>query len=148
MNVCSAFIVGAMMLLTVSDVIGRFIFDHPIIGTTEITEYMLLCIGFLGLAWGAVNQEHIKVDLIIAHLSTKARTIVTSITLILGIGIYSFIVWRSFIESIKVYKLGSNSSLLQIPDYPFYIILIIGCVVFCIAMITVLVQTVKAGVKR
>jgi TRAP-type C4-dicarboxylate transport system permease small subunit len=36
-----------MMLLTVSDVLLRFVFNRPILGTLELTEYMMVPVVYI-----------------------------------------------------------------------------------------------------
>jgi TRAP-type C4-dicarboxylate transport system permease small subunit len=148
MNFAAAGVLAAMMLLTVSDVFLRYSFSRPIIGTTELTEIMMICVAFLGLAWCAVKRGHLKVDLVMAHFSPRIQAIVDSITLLAVLGLCVFITWRSFLESITVMRLGSTSSLLEVPDYPFYFILTFGFAILCVVMVTNLIEVVAKAVKE
>ena len=39
-------ILGAMMLLTVIDVFGRYLLNRPLVGSTEVTEVMMVTLAF------------------------------------------------------------------------------------------------------
>ena len=54
----------ALMGMTVTDVIGRYIFNAPLRGATELTELLLAAVVFLGLPAVALADEHVTVDLV------------------------------------------------------------------------------------
>src|SRR4051794_36826911 len=58
----AAIILFVLMLLTCTDVIGRYFFNSPIHGAFEVTEIMLACLIFTGLPLVTLRQEHITVD--------------------------------------------------------------------------------------
>ena len=148
MNFAAAGVLAAMTLLTVSDVFLRYAFNRPIIGTTELTELMMVCVAFLGLAWCAIKQGHLKVDLVMSRFSPGSQAVVDSITLAAGLCVCAFITWRSFQESMTVLRIGSTSSLLDVPDFPFYLVLTLGFAVLCLVMAANLIQNIARGLKK
>ncbi|MCC5858845.1 MAG: TRAP transporter small permease [Ectothiorhodospiraceae bacterium] len=54
----------ALMLLTTGDVLGRFLFNMPIVGTVELTQLMLAALVFLALPVVSWREGHIAVDLV------------------------------------------------------------------------------------
>lgn len=54
----------ALMLLTTGDVLGRFLFNMPIVGTVELTQLMLAGLVFLALPVVSWREGHIAVDLV------------------------------------------------------------------------------------
>ena len=147
MNIAASTVLAAMMLLTVCDVFLRYAFDSPIIGTTELTELMMICVAFLGLGWCAVKRAHLQVDLIMARVSPRTQAIVDSITLFAGLCVSAFITWRCFVESVTSMQLGVTSSLIQVPDYPFYFILTLGFTALCVVMVTNMIENIAKAVK-
>lgn len=138
-------VLGLMMMLTVADVFLRYFFNAPISGTTEITEFMLVVVVFPALAWCAVTGKHVKVDLIMTHFPPQVQAIVDSITLFLGLGIFVIITWQSFLESKVV---DSTTSLLGLPSAPFYWVMTVGLVLFCLAIATLVIENIVKVVKR
>ena len=110
----------AMMLLTVSDVFLRYAFRRPIFGSTEITEIMIVMLGFLGLAWCAVKGGHLKVDLLMSRFSPRLQAIFDSFTYFAGLVICIIIAWRSLLESIAVKKLDIVSFTLKFQNSIFF----------------------------
>lgn len=137
-------ILGLLMLLTVADVIG-YLFKAPIRGTPELSEFMMVIVVFLALAWCAITRQHVKVDLIVSRLPPMAQVILDSITLLLTLGIFVVITWQSLLESMVVYD---TTSLLRIPHTPFYWIMTTGLAVFCLAILVVLIEHIAEARKR
>ena len=147
MLIISVVAVAAMMLLTVSDVFLRYLLKNPIPDSQQITEYMMVCAAFLGMAWVAVKNENITVDLIVPRFSQRVQAIFDSVTYLLGLGVVVLISWRSFLESMAVRQIGIDSLLLDIPQYPFFIVLGFGLAILCLVMLIQLVQHLYKAVK-
>lgn len=134
-GMAATFVLIAMMLMTVIDVLLRYFFGRPIIGGTEISSAMMVCVVFLGIAWCALKGEHITVDIIASRLSKRARVILDSIdhmvTLVLGL----LIATQSFSQAMFAREMELKSLMLGIPRYPFLIIAAFGFLLLSIATI-------------
>ena len=108
-----------MMLLTAVDVCLRYIFDSPITGSYELTEFMMAILVAFGLAYTAVHQGHINVDLLITNTSQRTQAVINSITALLSVGFFVLMTWRSFFYAEKLRIDGYTSQSLLIPTYPF-----------------------------
>ena len=137
----------AIMVLTVADVGLRYLLNLPILGSTEITEYMMVCL-VLGMAWCALRGRHIKVDLIIRRFPARIQAIVSSITLSVSLAVYIIITWRTLLEAISVQKTHLASSILKISTYPFYYVLAFGLFMLCVVMVTLIAENIAKAVKR
>jgi TRAP-type C4-dicarboxylate transport system permease small subunit len=137
---------GFMMLLTVADVSLRYLFNAPITGATELSEFMMVIVVFPAFAWVAVERSHIRVDLLISTWSRRVQLIVEIFVLLLSLGTYCIIAWRAFIESMNVV---TTSSLLSVPHSPFYWIMTVGFIMLCLAIISLVIEDVAfLGKKR
>ena len=141
-------IIAVMMLLTVADVSMRYVLSLPILGSTELTEYMIVCVVFLGLAWCAVKGRHIKVDLVVSRFSPRLQASFKSITLLLGLGICALTAWQSSVEAIYALHARRASPLLTVPAYPFYLVFSLGFAILCLVMITQLVENAAKVIKE
>jgi TRAP-type C4-dicarboxylate transport system permease small subunit len=147
MNIAASVVLAAMMLLTVSDVLLRYFLRKPILGTTEITENMMVCLAFLALAWCAVQQSHLKVDLVMSLFSPRVQALVDSMTSFAGLCMVALIAWRSFLEALAVQQLNIISSLLGIPTFPFYYVVSLGSLLLCLVMATQVIQNIGRAVR-
>jgi TRAP-type C4-dicarboxylate transport system permease small subunit len=133
------------MMITVIDVFLRFFFNSPITGTTEISQLMMIIIVFPALGWAAVDRTHIRVDLLIRLFPDKPKAVLNSITLLIALGVYSIIAWRSFLESAVVNR---QTSLINLPFAPFYWIMSVSLAIFCLAILALIIEEVGKAVKR
>jgi TRAP-type C4-dicarboxylate transport system permease small subunit len=63
----------AMMLITVVDVIARYVFSRPLRGAFEVTELMLLVLIFAGLPLVSFAEEHAVMDFIDRLLGRRGQ---------------------------------------------------------------------------
>jgi tripartite ATP-independent transporter DctM subunit len=127
-------VLAAMMLLTALDVIGRFAFNTPIKGSQELAEVMLVLTVFFGVAYTALQKEHVRVELLLMFLNRKTQLLLNlfaslvSFVLVLGIavqGIEQMIIQRQrFITTM----------LLEIPQWPFALLLSLGAMLLCLVL--------------
>jgi TRAP-type C4-dicarboxylate transport system permease small subunit len=142
--VASSFLI-LLMMITVIDVILRYFFNSPITGTTEISQLMMIIIVFPALGWAAIDRAHIRVDLLIRLFPTRPRAVVDSITLLIALGIYIIIAWRSFLESAVVNR---QTSLIHLPFAPFYWLMSVSLAIFCLAILALIIEEIGKAVKR
>ncbi|WP_419660966.1 DctQ2: C4-TRAP dicarbooxylate transporter [Desulfosarcina variabilis str. Montpellier] len=121
-----------MMLLTTADVLGRYFFNAPVLGAYEITEYLMLIMVFSFLALAQSQKAHINVDIVFNRLPAWLQQICERFNHIVCLLVMILVTWKSAQRIAELKTTGEASLLLKIPDYPFAIFLVIGCLVFCI----------------
>ena len=134
----------AMMMMTVVDVVLRYFFRRPIIGSVEISISLMVCVVFLGIAWCALNDGHISVDIITSKLSKKGRAFLNSFDNLVTFALALIIAWRSYLEAVSVKKMEVNSPLLDIPRYPFVTITAFGFLLLFFAALILFLRNVKS----
>ena len=63
--------VTAMLILTFADVFLRYLFNKPIDGSLELTEFMMALLVVFGMVYCAFRKGHIRIDLVTEHLPKK-----------------------------------------------------------------------------
>jgi TRAP-type C4-dicarboxylate transport system permease small subunit len=135
-----------MMVLIIADVILRSIFDRPITGTAEIACLMLLCMA-LGMAWCAIKERHLKIEILVSLFPPKIQAIVDSVTILAGLFIVIIMAWRNLIAALWRKEIGQVASIiLPIPLFPFHLILVLGLVVMCVAMIALVIKKIGEAI--
>lgn len=134
----------AMMMMTVADVVMRYFFHRPIIGSMEISIILMVCVVFLCMAWCALNDGHISVDIITGRLSKKSRAILNSFDNILTFALALLIAWRSLLEAMSVKEMEVTSPLLGIPRYPFVFVTAFGFLLLFFAALILFLRNVKS----
>jgi TRAP-type C4-dicarboxylate transport system permease small subunit len=148
LGICAIIFLVAMMMLTVIDVVMRLLFDKPVTASVEFTEYLMLFVAFLGLAWCAIKGGHIKVEIIVGRLSVRVQEIINSINALIVMGLCFFLGWMAVAESSASREVGFASQITGIPDWPFYILVGFGFAIMFFAMTMILVHSVYKVVKN
>ena len=144
----SIVLLGIMMMLTVVDVFLRYVLNQPIKGSMELTEYLMVCVGTLGLAWCALQGAHIKVELIVSRFPQRAQKYVDSFNYLLLIAISGLIAWQTFMRAGTVRQLGVDSAMLEIPQYPFVLVVSFGYLLLFLASIMLMIYAISSLISK
>lgn len=125
----------AMMLLTVADVTLRYLFRMPILGSLEITRFMLVSLVFLAMAYTQVKKGHVRLDTIFDRLPRKTQALIDSIAYLFSIGLVSLTTWQSIVYAQYMWTQGIVSEALRIPVYPFVLIVAFGSLLLCLVLV-------------
>lgn len=123
LGLITAVLLFMMMILTLLDVFGRYLFNSPIMGAYEITELMLVVLIFAGIPLAGANDEHIAVDLIdgvVPRVIAKVRDIMIALVMAVVLGALSKSIWHKGLEAIKY---GDQSAMLQVPMSPVFFVI-------------------------
>jgi TRAP-type C4-dicarboxylate transport system permease small subunit len=133
----------AMMLLTVADVIGRYLFSKPIKGTYELVGFLLVGAGALGLGYTQVKKGHIRVDFLLQRFPEKVQGIVTVIANFLGFAAFSLLCWRcALYAQYYISATGNATDTLHIPLFPFVVVLAVGTGMLALVLLFDLVHSI------
>ena len=122
----AAVILFAMMLITFADVIGRGIFNKPIMGTLEITEYMMGVMVAFAIAYMAFWKGHIRVDIVLQFVSRRVKVWMDILAYGMSAVFFALIAWQTWLYVWSVRSDNLTSSVLSIPTYPFVLLVSIG----------------------
>lgn len=137
-----------MVLLTVADVLLRYFLNRSLAAAWEFSEYTMLVVVFLALAWCALKGKHVNVDILVNLFPTKAQEILTIINHLLIISVSVLIGVQAVKTSAIVQKVGDASQITKIPLYPFYYIVAFGAFLLTLAMLLLLVRSVLKVTRR
>jgi TRAP-type C4-dicarboxylate transport system permease small subunit len=137
-----------MMLLTVADVLLRYIFRRPILGTVELTEYMMIPVVFLAVPWCAIKGGHAKIDLVVERLPPKAQAIFDIVAGLIGFFMISLICWQGFLESKNMWVSHIGADMLNVPTYPFYLIVAAGAFLFALVLLVYIIRNVERVLQK
>jgi TRAP-type C4-dicarboxylate transport system permease small subunit len=121
-----------MMLLTTTDVAGRYLFNAPITGAFELTEYLVLILIFSFLCNAQSHKDHVSVDLLFNKLPKKIRNGANILNHVACLLLSALIVWMSILKALELKEVGEASPNLVIPVYPFVFFLVAGCIALCL----------------
>ncbi len=119
LNSISALGLIFLVCITTIDVGGRFLFNSPLPGSTELTELILGVVIFSVLPHICWKNENIIVDVLYNKLSVPFRNILLIFkNIVIGISLY-FIGNRLMVLASRSEKYTETTELLEIPIYPF-----------------------------
>lgn len=133
-----------MMLLTVSDVIGRSIFNRPITGTFEITNYLLVIIVLFGIAYAEQVGQNIRVELFADKLPPWGQLAIYSIFTFMALAFFSLMVWQGWEEGFMAKQVGTTSDIWNIPAFPFRFLIPFGAFLLSVELLLKLITSVKS----
>jgi TRAP-type C4-dicarboxylate transport system permease small subunit len=141
MDVVGGVVLSLMMLITVTDVILRFV-GKPITGT-----YELVFLGGAVVIGCAIPQTswqggHVNVDFVLEYLPRMLKKIVVVLTRLLGIAFFFLLGWNLFALGTNLYNKEEVSLTLHVPYYPVAYILGVCAFVECLVLLSHLIKTV------
>ena len=139
------FLLVVMMAFTVLDIILRATISKPIPGDVELIEMLMVGAGFLGLAWCATLNMHIKVDLLVARFPKRVQRIFDCFNYIIALVMCTVFAWRNYIESFFIKDMNTTTEILGIYIYPFYWIIAFSYAVLCLVIVTRLMRAIIGG---
>jgi len=122
-KVLSAACLGAMMLLTCADVIGRAV-ARPILGAIEVAGFLATLTLAFSLPDTHRARGHVGVEILTMRLGPRGRAVMEAFTGLLGLGLFGVITWRCFDYGAQMQAAGEVSMTLQFPVH--YIIYFIA----------------------
>ncbi len=126
---------ATMMFLTAADVALRYTINKPIIGSYEVTAYLMVVFISFAIAETAVERAHINVDIVTQKLPQQPKAILLVITNFLCVVFFAMIAWRTFVHATRAVDTGAVSAALSIPEYPFVFLCGLGLVLLTLVFI-------------
>jgi TRAP-type C4-dicarboxylate transport system permease small subunit len=107
-----------LLVLTCVDVVGRYVFNKPVLGAMEIEDAMMGVLIFGALPLASWNQAHITVDIL--DKVTPARWLRLQILLmqLVAAVFMGFLGYRMWIYASKLLEYGDRTMMLKIPLAP------------------------------
>jgi len=93
-------IISAILLLGLTFIVGaditlRYLFYRPLGWVKEVSEYILVFLGFLVAAWILKDDGHVKMDLVLSNVSPRVQSVMNIITSTISTIVVLIITWFS-----------------------------------------------------
>ncbi len=134
-----------MMVWIFLDVILRYFFKKPIVGTMEITgEYILVIIVFLAISFTQKQNEHINVDILYRNFSKGVKKILGIISNLPALCVFIILGINNFQEGLKYISNDMRSvSLLDYPLAPALMIISFGILLLSVRLLLDSIQILR-----
>lgn len=151
LNYISVVLIFIMAVWIFGDVVGRFFFNQPIPGTTELVKTAILGIVFLGVAYTLHREGHIRTTVLIKRLPPKAAAAIEAAGALIGIIIFSLMVYYGWEAAMKAFAVKEFEGVqLRVPTYPSRFIMVLGSALLVIQYFINLIKHLQVlfGLKR
>lgn len=134
------FAVGGMWLILVmgvmlvADIIFRAL-NHPIIGTSEITELLLSVSTFTTIAYTWMSGRHVRITMFTERLGPKPQAGLDAFSSLVGAALFALIAWKNMSMTIDSFRLNDITWLARVPIYPVYAFIFSGSALLTIQML-------------
>ena len=129
-----------MMALGTVDVIGRYLFNKPILGTLEVFEILLPAIVLLGLGYTQENRGHVSLELLVLQLSPRTKTILNILTNGCALFISVLILWRGWILTTMYWRMGRTIPTIDIPMFLPQLFVPLGALVLSLVLMVQMLE--------
>lgn len=106
-----AFLAGILtifiMLFISVEVAARYFLRAPITGVTELSEFSLLWVVFLGSAWVLKKDRHVGIDTVLNRLRPNTRRVVNICTSFLGAIVSLVLFWYGLTVTLAAFAEGT-----------------------------------------
>lgn len=148
LNIVGVSTLMVMMVLTVADVSLRYLVNQPVPGAFELTEFLMVILASFGLAYTALQNGHVTVDLVLERFSPKTQAFIDTITCLISIGVFATVTWASILYARSEWKAKAVSTVLLLPRFPFILVVVLGSAVLCLAILVNLLNSLNKVVKK
>jgi TRAP-type C4-dicarboxylate transport system permease small subunit len=90
-----ALLMIAIFVLSIAQVVFRFLLDSPLIWSEELARLSLIWLTFLGAAVVCFDGTHLQVDSLFLLLPAGGRRVVRAINTVLALGFVVILAWYS-----------------------------------------------------
>ncbi|MBN1106706.1 MAG: TRAP transporter small permease [Deltaproteobacteria bacterium] len=150
LNYASVFLIFLMAIWVFCDVVGRYVLNHPIPGTTELVKCYIVAIVFLGVAYTLNQKRHIRTTILLDRLSPVPRVWCDIFCSLIGALIFSGLCYFSFKEAWAAWLVREFDGVqLKVPVYPARFTIVLGSGLFVIQeVIDIFTQVAKLKPNR
>lgn len=132
-----------LTFLVVIDVFTRYVLNNPWYFLT-INVQIMGVLAVLGAGYCYLHKGHVSVDVLITHLSERARAKIEAIPLLFMLGVFSILLWKSSLSAITAIEVGKRElSGLGFPMSPYKIIVVIGLILLILQGISLLIRDLR-----
>ena len=132
-----------MMVMGAFDVLGRYIFNHPIIGTMERNSTTLALVVVFTWGYTQVEKGHVNVDLFLKKLPARTQAGINFFTTLLSLLLFGVIARQAILTYELYTKQNRLIYVISWPLAPFQLCVSFGATVLCLVFIIDMIHFVR-----
>lgn len=142
--------IAVITVLISCDILGRVVFNSPIIGVPEIVKVSVVAIVWLQMSHTLKIGGHIRTDVVLDRLSPRGRAFVDLLAAILGAFVFGLLVYSGWDNMIEAWRIGEFEGELpvRVPTYPVRTIVLLGAALTSIEFLLIGLRSAGAFVRH
>lgn len=137
-----------IMVVIVSDVVGRQVFNRPVPGAFEIVRIALLATVFLGFAYTEAADEHITVTILFDRLRPSGKRWFIAISGLLSTATAAVLTWQLYGYQQALARQGRTTGVLRLPLELVVAVATVGSGIFTLALAASLLRRFRLVTAR
>ncbi len=93
-----------MAIIITYEITARYFFTRPTVWVSDFTDYIMLYTTFLASAWLLKHDGHVRLTILIEHLSPKAKLIMNVINSSISVIVCGVIFWFVALDSLDALR--------------------------------------------
>ncbi len=138
-------VVVFMMLVVAADVSSRDALDRPILGAFELVEFGMLVAVSSAFCLTQMRGGHLRVDVVLVLMPPRVRAAFESFNLAVMLVFTTAVAWQGYAQSMVIMRRAAQSVMLEIPKWPFYLLLGVGWSILSLAVLAELLSRARSA---
>jgi TRAP-type mannitol/chloroaromatic compound transport system permease small subunit len=142
--------VAAITVLVCADILGRLLFQYPLVGVPEIVKVSIVAIVWLQIPHTLKIDGHLRSDVVLRHLPGRSRAVVDLFAYVLGALIFGLLVYSGWDTMITAWEMGEFEGELpvRVPTYPLRSIVLLGAALTSLQFLLMAAEAVDRILSR
>jgi TRAP-type C4-dicarboxylate transport system permease small subunit len=137
-----------IMAITCIDVVGAKVFHWRLFGAIDTVMLSQIVAIAFAVSMVLILGRHIQVHLFIDRLPRRAQAVIDSIVLLLGLGLFSLIIWQLCVLGYTFQTSGEYSQSAYIPYHPFAYGIALASIPVCLVLLLKFLKSIKKVVQK
>lgn len=134
-------VIGAV-LITVGDVLTRWLFKIGFIGLVDVTQFAVVGFAYLAMPHAFRTDAHVAIALYDHRLSRCADHLLRAMALLLTLGVLAVLLYYGWVQAERTLRYGDVSQNIKIPMISFWVMILAGAAISTIICLIQLAVTV------
>ena len=138
-----------LMTMTVVNVVGRYVFNEPVMAYVDVMQMMMALLVFLTLGYSQLKDGQIRFELFMTRILKGGRRyhVMESVHLFLALATFAVIAVNSADSAISAYQTQDTTLTVLLPTWPARAGVAIGAIGLCLRLFFQLVRNIGWAVS-
>jgi TRAP-type C4-dicarboxylate transport system permease small subunit len=146
----SVIVLFLMMLLTTTDVFGRYVLGKPIPGSIDFITVMMVILVFPALAYVTAQDGHVRTDVLFDRLSARGKGYFDIVNALCTMCFAFLMTYQLGMRCVLIIKNppGIATGYFQWPHFPFICLAALGCALMDIELVIWFISSVQRAAGK